>query len=145
MGESPKDDEKEPDSHLTGTTYKVYRYMLRHGRPVGISEVQKAIGLSSSSVAEYHIKKLLRFGLIKEESGGYVINKVVMENVIRIGRTSIPTHTSYAVFFGVTLLLLVVFLRPPSIDSVYFLALVVNVVALSISLYEVKKTLKRLE
>ena len=69
---------------------------------------------------------------------------MVLENVIRIKRVSVPTQTGYLAFFGVTFFVLLVFLRPDTINSLYFFAVVVNVAALAVSLYEVGKTLKRL-
>ena len=132
------------DPFLKGTTYRVYRYVMKQRRPVGISEVQKGLGLSSPSVSQYHIKKLLQLGLIKEEQEGYVIDKVVFENVIRIRRVSIPVQAAYAAFFGATLFILLVFLRPAIVDSIYFFAMVINSSAFAVSLYEMAKTLKRL-
>src|SRR5712692_5136849 len=132
------------DPYLRGTTYRVYRFMLKHGKPVGISEIQKDLGLSSPSVSQYHVRKLLQLGLIKEEQEGYVVDRVVAENVIRIRRTLVPVQTAYVAFFGVTLFILLVFLRPTGIDSIYFFAIVVNGSALGISLYEMVKTLKRI-
>ncbi len=82
-------------------------------------------------------------GLIREEQGGYVVDKVVLENVIRIRRVSIPIQAAYIAFFGVLLLFLLAFLRPAVINSVYYFALVVTVSALGISFYEMTKTLKR--
>lgn len=132
------------DTRLTGTTYKVYHYMLKQNTPVGISEVQRGMGLSSPSVAQYHIRKLVRLGLIREEQGGYAVDRVVMENVVRIRRVSIPVQTAYVAFFGVTLLILLVFIRPAAMTSDYFFAIVINIAALGFSLYEASKTLKRL-
>ncbi len=140
----PKETDEPSDTRLSGTTYKVYHYMLKQRAPVGISEVQKGIGLSSPSVSQYHLKKLVRLGLVKEEQGGYVVDKVVLENVIRIRRVSIPVQTAYVAFFGVTFLILLVFLRPANMDSLYFFAVVVNATAIAVSLYETSKTLKRL-
>ena len=128
---------------LKGTTYRVYRYILKQRKPVGISDVQKSLGLSSSSVSEYHIKKLLKVGLIREEQGGYIVDKVVFENVIRIRRVALPAQTAYVFFFATTLLLFLI-LRPKDLDSIYFLAIVVNAVAFSISVYDLAKTMKRL-
>jgi predicted DNA-binding transcriptional regulator len=139
-----KEADKPSDTRLSGSTYKVYRYMLKQGRPVGISDVQKGMGLSSPSVSQYHLKKLVRLGLIKEEQGGYLVDKVVLENVIRIRRVSVPVQTAYVAFFGVTLFILLVFLRPATINSLYFFAVVVNLTAIGVSVYEAAKTLKRL-
>jgi predicted DNA-binding transcriptional regulator len=132
------------DGYLKGTTYRIYRYMLKQGRPMGISDVQRALGLSSPSVSQYHIRKLLRLGLIREEQEGYVIDKVVLESVIRIRRISAPIQTAYVIFFSATLLILLAFLKPTIISSLYFFAVVVNIVALGVSSYEMSKTLKRL-
>ena len=60
------------DSYLKGTTYRIYRHLLWQRKPVGFSEIQKGLGLSSPSVAEYQIGKLLQMGLVREEQGGYV-------------------------------------------------------------------------
>lgn len=144
MAQPPDDVDETPETYLKGTTYRVYRYMVKQGHPVRISEVQKALGLSSPSVAQYHIRKLLRLGLIREEQEGYAIDKMVLENVVRFRRVSIPVQTAYVAFFVVTLLILILFLRPATISSVYFFALVVNGVALCVSLYEMAKTLRRL-
>jgi hypothetical protein len=118
--------------------------MLKQREPVGISEIQRGVGLSSPSVSQYHVRKLLQLGLIREEQGGYLVDKVILENVIRIRRVSIPIQTAYVAFFGALLLILVFTLRPATIDSLYYFAVVVNVSALGICLYEMAKTLKRL-
>jgi hypothetical protein len=145
MGDMPpKETVESSDTRLSGTTYKVYRYMLKQSSPVGVSEVKKGVGLSSPSVAQYHIRKLTRLGLIREEQEGYVVDKVVLENVIRVRRVSIPIQTAYMAFFGVTFLILLIFLEPTSINSLYFFAIVVNLAALGVSMYEAIKTMKNL-
>lgn len=132
------------DPRLKGTTYRVYRHMLRQRRAVGVSDVQKALDLSSSSVAEYHLGKLLQMGLVKEEQSGYVINKVVVDNIVRIRRVSIPVQTAYVLFFSITLALTLITFRPAEIGAQYFFAVIVNCAALAASIYEAMKTLKRL-
>jgi hypothetical protein len=47
-------------------------------------EVQRALNLSTPSLAAYHLAKLEDAGLIKKEKGTYVINKVVLEDYIKI-------------------------------------------------------------
>jgi len=124
------------DTYLKSTTYKVYRYLLRRRDPVSISQVQKDFGFSSPSVSEYHLKKLLQLGLAKEEQGGYVVDKVILENIVRIRRISIPTQVGRIVFFGVLMLILMLFLRPEPINSLYVFAVIVNGSALLTSSYE---------
>lgn len=132
------------DSALKGTTYKVYRYIVKQSRPVGISDVQKGLGLSSPSVSQYHIRKLLQVGLIREEQGGYVIERMVLENIVRIGRMSFPVQTGYVAFFGVALLITLVLLRPVAVSSSYMFGVLVDVAALAVSIWETRKSLKRL-
>jgi hypothetical protein len=144
LATAPSNDAEEVPAQLKGTTFRVYRFMLKQRRPVGISDIQRGVGLSSPSVSQYHVRKLLQLGLIREEQGGYLVDKVVLENVIRVRRISIPIHTAYVAFFGALLFFLLVFLRPVTIDSVYYFAVVVNVSALGISVFEMAKTLKRL-
>lgn len=131
------------ESPLTGTTYKVYKFILKQRSPVGVSDVQKSLALSSPSVSQYHIRKLMRLGLVREEGAGYVVDKVVLQNIVRIRRITMPTQTAYVAFFATTLLILLVFLRPSTIDSLYFFALVVNSAALAISTYEMVNTIRR--
>ena len=132
--------EEVEDYILKGTTLRVYRCLYRNGSPMGVHEVQRALGLSSPSVAEYHIKKLTRAGLVHEREGGYVVDRVVFENLIRIRRTVIPFQTAYVAFFLSTLVVLLAFLRPPVVTSLYFFALVVDVGGIVITAYEAYKT-----
>jgi hypothetical protein len=74
--------------------------------------VQKGLAMSSPSVAQYHVKKLLQVGLIKEEQGGYVVDKNVFENVIRIRRSIIPVQVAYSAFFSTLLIALFVLFHP---------------------------------
>ena len=129
------------DYVLKGTTLRVYRCLYRAGTPMGIHDVQRALSLSSPSVAEYHIKKLVRAGLAKEGQNGYTVDKVVFENVIRIRRTVIPLQTTFVAFFASALVVLLTILRPASITSTYVFSLIVCGVAVVILLYEALKTL----
>ena len=65
------------DDVLRGTTLEVYHFILKSGKPIGVREVQRALNLSSPSLAVYHMSKLEEAGLLKRENGDYVINKVV--------------------------------------------------------------------
>ena len=116
---SASESPESPDIHdasLKGTTYKVYRYMYRAGKPVRVNDVQRDLRLSSPSVAQYHLKKLLRLGLVKEVPEGYAIDKVIYENMVRIGRVTIPFQAAYIAFFAACVLVLVTFLRPRCTD-----------------------------
>lgn len=130
------------DTYLRGTTYVVYRYFLKQKGPVGVSQVQKDLGLSSPSVSLYHIRKLLQLGLIREEQAGYVLDRGVLAYIVRVRRVSIPIQTGYVVFFGVSLLFLLLVLRPITANAVYFFALMISGTAFGTSLYEAIKTVR---
>ena len=59
----------EPEEALRGTTLEIYRFLLKRNTPVGAREVQRALNLSSPSLATYHLSKLEETGLIRKENG----------------------------------------------------------------------------
>jgi len=77
---------------LRGTTLEVYRFLLKSSKPVGVRELQRALDLSSSSVATYHLSKLEDAGLLKRQDGGFAVDKFLLENSIKISRFLIPRY-----------------------------------------------------
>jgi predicted DNA-binding transcriptional regulator len=142
--EGAKGSEEDRFDSVKGTTLRVYRFIYKSGREVRINDVQRALGLSSPSVAEYHIKKLLGFGLIKEERNGYVVDRVIWSNIIRFRRTSIPIQAAYATFFVASLVVMLTLFRPPAVTASYFFVLLVISVGIFLSVYEGHKTLSSL-
>jgi hypothetical protein len=134
--------ENSSDDILQGTTRKVFRFVYRQHQPVGVHDIQRGAGLSSPSVAHYHIAKLLKAGLLKEEGDGYVVEKAVFENMIRIRRTVLPSQVGYAAFFLTALIALVTVLRPSQLSSTYAFAVAVVIVAVGVSLLEAYKVMK---
>jgi DNA-binding Lrp family transcriptional regulator len=124
---------------LRGLTLKVYKFILRSDGPVGIREVQRALGLSSPTLALYHMNKLEEAGLIKKESNGYIADRVVLENLIRFRRILIPRNFFYMIFLITSLIMLAVFLRPPVITREYVFSLAVIGIAAATSVYETVK------
>jgi predicted DNA-binding transcriptional regulator len=89
---------------LRGKTLKIYLYMLRQGKPVGVREVQRDLQLSSPSVAFHHIEKMVRLGVVEQDpQGNYVIAKKVdpgiLQAFVNVGKFSLPRVGFYAVFF----------------------------------------------
>ena len=119
--------------------------MYRAGKPVRTNDVQRDLKLSSPSVAQYHLKKLLRLGLVKEVPEGYAIDKVIYENMVRIGRVTVPFQAAYVAFFAACVSVLLTFLRPTVLTSTYVFALGAIAVALVASVYETWRTLTRLK
>lgn len=128
---------------LRGLTLKVYRFILKSDRPIGIREVQRGLNLSSPTLALYHINKLEEAGLIKKELSGYVADRIVLENLVRFRRFLIPRNFFYSIFLVTSLIFMVVFLRPPILTRDYVFALGVVTIATAASIYETLRTLSK--
>ncbi|MCL6579066.1 MAG: winged helix-turn-helix domain-containing protein [Candidatus Bathyarchaeota archaeon] len=76
---------------LRGLTLKVYRFILKNNKPVGIREVQRALKLSSPTLALYHINKLEEAGLVKKHLNGYVADRIFFGELRQIETSP---HTS---------------------------------------------------
>jgi len=128
---------------LRGLTLRIYKFILRSDKPVGIREVQRALNLSSPTLALYHMNKLEEAGLIKKEPEGFVANRVILENLIRFRRILIPRNFFYTIFLISSLIILAVFLRPAVITREYVFSLAVIGVATATSIYETVKVFSR--
>jgi hypothetical protein len=126
---------------LRGLTLKIYRFILKNDKPVGIREVQRELALSSPTLALYHMNKLEEAGLIRKELGGYVADRIILENFVRLRRILVPRHFFYTMFFATSLMFLVFFLRPPTLTREYIFSLGVVSIAAATSLYETIKAL----
>ena len=89
---------------LRGKTLTVYLYLLRHGRAMGVREIQKALDFSSPSVAFHHLDKLVELGVVeKDEYDRYVLTKKVdtgiLHSFVSIAGLTLPRLGFYAAFF----------------------------------------------
>lgn len=134
------------ESELKGTTFKVYWYIFKLNRPVGVRELQRSLNLSSPSVALHHLEKLRNLDLlVKDEYGRYSLKESIKVGILRfflkIGKLMLPRYLFYAVFFtSILILYLVQILIMNLIPD--FIALVVCFSASLISWYEVIKIWK---
>ncbi|MGD2142687.1 MAG: helix-turn-helix domain-containing protein [Candidatus Bathyarchaeota archaeon] len=59
-----------------GKTWDVYLCILTSTGPIGVRDIWRALGLSSPSLAQYHVNKLLELKLIEPTPDGkYVTNE----------------------------------------------------------------------
>jgi Predicted transcriptional regulator len=128
---------------LKGTTLEVYRFLLKSSKPVGTRELQRALNLSSSSVATYHLAKLEDAGLLKRETGGFSVSKYLLENSVKISKFLVPRYFFYAVFAVAALLIELTLLRPAVLYQEYVFSLAVTAVMVVFLCYETVKTWKR--
>ncbi len=110
----------ETHDNLKGTTLEVYRFLLKSNKPVGARELQRALNLSSPSLAAYHLTKLEEIGLAKNENGEFVVSKNLLEDCIKINRFLIPRYLFYSIFAVAALVASLTLLRPATISREYF-------------------------
>lgn len=92
------------EDQLKGKTLQVYMYMIKKREPVGVREVQRDLGFSSPSVANYHIDKLVDLALVNQDEYGryFIVQKVqvgVLQAFVNVGGLAIPRLSFFAAFF----------------------------------------------
>jgi hypothetical protein len=87
---------------LTGTTLRVYKLLVTTGRPIGPREIQRALKLSSHTIASFHLEKLMRHGLAvrNELTGAYSVNRLYLKHYVLMRRHLIPRYFFYAFLFS---------------------------------------------
>jgi len=135
---------KEQNDVLSGTTLRVYRYLYRQGRPLGVHEVQKGTRIQNPSTAHYHLRKLVDAGLVKERDGGYVVDRVIFESMMRVGKSLIPLQVTFMAFFATMLFFLLTILRPSQIYATYALAVLIDCVSLAVFTVQAALTFRRM-
>jgi predicted DNA-binding transcriptional regulator len=128
--------DKEAKDALKGTALDIYRLMLTSNKPFGIREIQRALELSSPSIAQHHLLKLERVGLVKKEESGYVVNKVLLRNYVKISRFLVPRYFFYTVFSIMILILELTVLQPNVIYQAYVFSVIASVMVVAIFCYE---------
>lgn len=114
---------------LRGKTLLVYRFIISQGKPVGVREIQRKLRFSSPSLAHYHIDKLKEEGLVKEEAGGYIADKVVLKNLVRLRDRLIPRFFFYFLFFTLGAVVELTILLPQVITREYLVAVIFTIAA----------------
>ncbi len=134
-------DEKHIESELKGRSLRVYWHFLRYGsRHIGVRELQRAMGLSSPSVAFHHLEKLRRLGLLEKEITGdyFLVQRVkvgVLKQFIGIGRLMLPRYLFYAVLFT-TMLIAYLGSYPQTFSLHNFVALIFGFLSCLVLWYE---------
>jgi DNA-binding transcriptional ArsR family regulator len=130
------DDSKEV---LRGTTLEVYRFLLKSSKPVGTRELQRALNLSSPSVATYHLSKLEDAGLLKREGGGFTVSKFLLENSVKVSRFLVPRFLFYAIF-AIAALAVELAMWPSEVTREYAFSVIATGILTAFCLYETVKT-----
>lgn len=113
---------------LSGTRLKIYYFLLSQGKPMSLRKIQRELNISSPSVVQYHIKRLMEMGLVSETDQGYVVSKVVLEDYVRIRSSLLPKSIFMASFFITSLIILFILRNSLDVAFVYSI-LVIGVAA----------------
>jgi hypothetical protein len=133
--------EREPDleSELRGRTLRVYFELLSFREPIGPRQLQRKLGLSSPSLAAYHLDKLVELGLVRSDRGVYSVEEVVQVGVLKqfifIGRLALPRHMFYAIFFTVALVTYALF-YPQPFSLANIVAWLIGIIATGVNWFE---------
>jgi DNA-binding transcriptional ArsR family regulator len=125
---------------LRGTTLEVYRFLLKSNKPVGTRELQRALDLSSPSVATYHLSKLEDAGLLKREGGGFTVSKFLLENSVKVNRFLIPRFLFYTIFAVAALVVELTLMKPTQLTREYVFSLLTTSMLAIFCTYETVKT-----
>jgi len=93
------------ESEIHGTTLRVYWYLFKSNGPVGVRETQRALSMSSPSIALYHLEKLRELGAADKDTGGqYSLKEQVrvgsLKAFLKVGHLILPRYLFYAVFLS---------------------------------------------
>jgi hypothetical protein len=131
---------------VRGNALKVYLYLLRHG-PSELRDVQRGVGLSSASLASYHLGKLSEAGFVKQDDQGrYLAVKEtsdrVLEGYSRMGPAIVPQLFFFALLFTI----LVAFFSFEALNAAGFTVYLVAVCAAMVLVfwYETVRLWRRL-
>jgi nitrate reductase gamma subunit len=126
------------DEHdvLTGNTAQIYRYAIKQRKPIGVREVQRALKLSSPTLAAYHLDKLEEAGLLKQTPDGYVVEKLVLENFVRLRQLLLPKYLFYFAIFATAVLFQMTLFRPSQLTREYLFSTSMLALAAAYFAYE---------
>jgi hypothetical protein len=101
-----------PNEELEGTTFLVYSFVVKQGKPVGTRDVMRGANLSSPSVAYRHLQKLESLNLLeKNEYGEYIVKKkATIRGFVWIGKSLIPRMLVYSFIFMAILIFEIIIL-----------------------------------
>jgi hypothetical protein len=128
------------NEELEGNTLSVYACIVRADEPVGLRDVTRGAGLSSTSVAHHHLQKLEAMGLIEKNSyGQYTLKrKAIIEGHVWVGKNLMPQLLLYSFFFigaftaEVIILVLSLIIKSLVIETTFWFLLVITLVAMAL-------------
>jgi hypothetical protein len=132
------------NDELEGNALNVYAYIVRADGPVGLRDVTRGAGLSSTSVAHYNLQKLEDSGLIEKNSyGQYTLRKkAAIDGHVWVGNNIMPQSLLYSFLFigafaaEVSILLLSVFIKSLVIETTFWFLMGITLMAMFLFIKE---------
>ncbi len=93
-----------PESpEIKGNTLRVYLHLVKNG-PSELREIQRGVGLSTASLASYHLNRLVSSGYARQdELGRYLAtdesSALILEGYSKIGTAVVPQLFFFTVLF----------------------------------------------
>jgi hypothetical protein len=93
-----------PPASIKGNTLRVYLYLMRSGESE-LRDVQKALGLTTPSLASYHLGKLIGEGYVQQNAyGKYRVVKdftqEILQGYVKLGTRVVPQLFFTAILFS---------------------------------------------
>jgi DNA-binding transcriptional ArsR family regulator len=126
---------------LRGNTARVYIYAIKMRKPIGVREVQRALELSSPRLASYHLEKLEEAGLLKQTQGGYIVDRLVLENFVVLRGILLPRYFVYFMVFATAATFQLILFRPAELTREYVFATIMLLLAVACFAYETGTTI----
>ena len=135
-------------NQVYGKTWDVYLCVLNSDDPIGVREIWSKLGLSTPTLAQNHVNKLLELRLIESTpQGKYVTNDVerleTLKNFLALRGLMIPRMVVYAALLSGVMLSYVTF-WPWRGDFRDLVVLAVTLFSVSMFLFEAVKQYKGL-
>ena len=121
---------KNEDEVLVGKTLRVYKYAIKQDKPIGVREVQRALKFKSPTSASYHLVKLEEAGLLKQTADGYVVEKMVLDNYIKLRRMLISKYLLLSLFFATALIIEIMIFRPSRVSKEFVFGTIIIAIAM---------------
>ena len=119
---------------ITGNALRVYLYLVTHG-PSELREIQRGLGLSTPSLASYHLSRLVEAGYVTQDNESRYVaireaSTEILQEYSRVGTTLVPR----LLFFSFLFTILIAFFSYQALYSngftIYLVATSVAMVAL---------------
>jgi len=90
---------------ITGNSLRIYLHLVSHG-PSELREVQRGLGLSTPSLASYHLSRLIESGYVNQDSEGrYVPIKEasmdILQEYSKVGTALVPNLLFFSFLFTI--------------------------------------------